>query len=269
VPRLTAITTCKGRLEHLQQTLPALMASPELEVVVVDYDCPDHAGDWVRVNWPRAKVVAVSDRPAFNRSEAKNLGAAGATGDWFFFIDADVRVSETFAQDVQALLRPGDFLLADPRPGDLWGALVVSRADFAACEGYDEAMTGYGSEDVDIISRLMIAGVREASFPSRGFGVIPHDAGLRTRFHHLTDVALSSSINGFYQTAKNDLLRQGVTMDLEDRRKLHAEVVRGFAAPGGLKSFQLAFRRSLIPGLTVEASLRYELKPTQPGDAES
>jgi glycosyltransferase involved in cell wall biosynthesis len=264
MPQLTAITTCKGRLEHLKQTLPALMASPELEVIVVDYDCPDGAGDWVRATWPGAKVVAVSDRPVFNRSEAKNLGAAAAGGDWFFFVDADIRVSETFAHDVQSRLRPGDFLLADPRPGDLWGALVVARADFTACEGYDEAMVGYGSEDVDLISRLMIAGVREASFPSLNFGVIPHDAALRTRFHNLTDVALSASINGFYRTAKNDLLRQGVTIDLEGRRKLYAEVVNGFAAPGGLKSFQLAFRRSLIPGLTVEAALHYDLKPAPP-----
>jgi glycosyltransferase involved in cell wall biosynthesis len=269
MPQLTAIITCKGRLDHLKQTLPALMVSPELEVVVVDYDCPDHAGDWVRGTWPTARVVAVSDRPVFNRSEAKNLGAAAASGDWLVFIDADIRVSETFAQDVQARLQPGVFLLADPRPGDLWGALVVSRADFALCEGYDEAMVGYGSEDVDIISRLMIAGVREAGFPSLNFGVIPHDAALRTRYHDLTDIDLSASINGFYRTAKNDLLRQGVTMDLEGRRKLYAEVVRGFATPGGLKSFQLAFRRTLIPGQTVEATLRYELKPTQPEDAES
>ena len=96
-----------------------------------------------------------------------------------------------------------------------------------------------------------------------------HDAALRTRFHDLADVTLSSAINGFYQTAKNDLLRQGVTMGLEDRRKLHAEVARGFAAPDGLRSFQLAFRRSLIPGLTVEAALRYDLKPTEPGDREA
>jgi len=41
-------------------------------------------------------------------------------------------------------------------------------------------------------------------------------------------------------------------------------VVRGFATPGGLKSFQLAFRQSFIPGLTVDATLRYDLKPTPP-----
>ncbi len=262
MPRLSAITTCKGRLEHLKQTLPTLMASPDLEVVVVDYDCPDGAGDWVRATWPDAKVVAVSERPQFNRSDAKNLGAAAASGDWFFFIDADVRASKTFAQTVQVLLQPGVFLLADPRPGDLWGALVVSRTDFEALEGYDEAMLGYGSEDVDIISRLLIAGVREASFSSRDFGVIPHDAALRTRFHELTDVELSASINGLYRTAKNDLLRQGVTMDLDGRRKLYAEVVRAFATPGGLKSFQLGFRQTFIPGLTVDATLRYDLKPT-------
>jgi len=262
MPLVTAITTCKGRLEHLKQTLPALMASPGLEVVVVDYDCPDGAGDWARATWPAAKVVSVSDRPWYNRSDANNLGAAVATGDWLFFADADVRIAEGFMQTVQPLLRPGVFLLADPRPAELWGALFVSRRDFEAIGGFDEAMQGYGSEDVDLLARLMMAGVREASFPSRGFGVIPHDQAVRTRFHEIADIALSGSINGFYRTAKNDLARQGVLLDLAGRRKLYADVVNAFAAPGGIETFQIGFRRSLVPGLTVNAALRYDLTPT-------
>jgi hypothetical protein len=79
-------------------------------------------------------------------------------------------------------------------------------------------------------------------------------------------VDLSSAINGFYRTAKNDLLRQGVSLNLEGRRKLHADVVRAFATPGGLKSFQLGFRQTFIPGLTVDAILRYDLTPTSSRD---
>jgi hypothetical protein len=261
---LTAITTCKGRLEHLKATLPTLMSVPDLEVVVVDYDCPDHAGDWVRADWPRARVVAVSDRPWFNRSEAKNLGAAVASGDWLFFIDADVCVGEAFVQSVQGLLRPGVFLLADPRPADLWGALIVSRADFEAIGGYDQAMEDYGSEDVDIIARLMIAGIEETGFPSQTLQVIPHDQAMRTRFHERTDIDLSASINGFYRTAKNDLIRQGLVLDLDARRALYADVRRAFAAPGGIQAFQIAFRQTLVPGLTVNATLRYDLSPPPP-----
>jgi hypothetical protein len=264
MPRLTAITTCKGRLEHLKATLPALMAVPDLEVVVVDYDCPDRAGDWVRATWPQARVVAVAERPWFNRSEAKNLGAAAAGGDWLFFIDADIRIGAGFMQGIQGLLRPGVFLLADPRPAELWGALIVSRADFEAIGGYDEAMEDYGSEDVDILGRLMIAGVKEAGFPSGKLTVIPHDQALRTRFHAQTDIELSASINGFYRVAKGDLIRQGLVLDLAARRALYANVRRAFAAPGGIQSFQIAFRQSVVPGLAVNATLHYDLTPNPP-----
>ncbi|HEX4197177.1 MAG TPA: glycosyltransferase [Caulobacteraceae bacterium] len=265
MPRLSAITTCKGRLEHLKETLPALMADPELEVVVVDYDDPDGAGDWVRANHPDARVVAVADRPFFNRSEAKNLGAAAASGDWLFFIDADVHVGAGLTQGVQALLRPRVFLLPDPRPADLWGVLIVARADFEAAGGYDEAMEDYGSEDVDVLARLMIAGLAEVGFPSEGLVAIAHDHALRTRFHRVANLDLSASINGFYLTAKNDLLRQGVVLDLEARRKLYADVARTFSAPGGLQSFQIGFRQTQVPHLTVTASLRYDFTPPKPG----
>ena len=46
------------------------------------------------------------------------------------------------------------------------------------------------------------------------------------------------------------------------RRKLYADVVNAFAAPGGIKTFQIGFRSSLVPGLTVNASLRYDLVET-------
>lgn len=269
MPKLTAITTCKGRLEHLKETLPELMADPELEVVVVDYDDPDHSSDWVRANHPGARVVQVATRPWFNRSEAKNLGAAAATGDWLFFIDADIHVGEALTQRVQDLMRPGVFLLPEPRPADLWGVLMVSRADFAAVGGYDEAMENYGSEDVDLLARLMIAGLAEVGFPGQDLVAIVHDHALRTRFHQVANIDLTASINGFYLTAKNDLLRQGVVLDLEARRKLHADVARAFAAAGGPQSFQIGFRRTEVPHLTVTASLRYDFTPPKRGQASA
>ncbi len=39
-PKFSIITTCKGRLEHLKQTLPAMLAQKDSEVIVVDYSCP-------------------------------------------------------------------------------------------------------------------------------------------------------------------------------------------------------------------------------------
>jgi glycosyltransferase involved in cell wall biosynthesis len=115
---ISAITTCKGRLEHLKQSLPALMATG-MEVIVVDYDCPDQAGAWVQANWPQARVVAVSDRPRFNRSAARNLGAAAATGEWLVFLDSDAIAAPAFVSAVEPLLKAGVFLLPNPGPPDL------------------------------------------------------------------------------------------------------------------------------------------------------
>jgi hypothetical protein len=105
----------------------------------------------------------------------------------------------------------------------------------------------------------MFARVKEAAFPSDGVKSIPHDLASRTRFQELKDVRLSGAINGFYRTVKNDLVRQNVVLDLEGRRKLYADVRRAFASPGGAQSFQVAFRRTTVSGLTIQAVLRYDL----------
>jgi hypothetical protein len=41
VPRLSIVTTCKGRLHHLRRSLPGFLAQPDTQVIVVDYDCPE------------------------------------------------------------------------------------------------------------------------------------------------------------------------------------------------------------------------------------
>jgi hypothetical protein len=51
---VSLITTCKGRLAHLKETLPAFLAQGAgCEVIVVDYDCPEGAATWVNANHPR------------------------------------------------------------------------------------------------------------------------------------------------------------------------------------------------------------------------
>jgi len=43
-PKFSIVTTCKGRLGNLQQSLPTFVAQAAAEVVVVDYDCPESTG---------------------------------------------------------------------------------------------------------------------------------------------------------------------------------------------------------------------------------
>ena len=261
MPLISAITTCKGRLAHLKQTLPPLMRLG-LEVIVVDYDCPDGAGAWVRETYPRARVVAVSDRPTFNAAAARNLGAAQATGDWLFFVDADALVApELIAAAEPQLNDPNVFLmLPEPRDHDLYGAIILSRVWFDALGGYDEAFEGWGAEDVDLIERLQIRGVREGALPTAGLTPIAHTDAERTRFHAIADVTVTSTINSLYRMAKNDLARHGQWLEAADRVRLYASIRDALLAAKGVRAIQLPVRASGLPRFDVFVTLNYEIK---------
>jgi len=168
VPRLSIVTTCKGRLHHLRQSLPRFLAQPDCEVIVVDYDCPDGTADVVRREFPAAKVVAVNDRPQFNISAARNLGADSATSPWLAFIDADIVIAADFLE--RLCLRPGSFYRFPPRDrgSSLLGSCVMPADAYRAVGRYDEVIQGYGGDDQDMYFRLGLAGLRP-QFMDLGF----------------------------------------------------------------------------------------------------
>ena len=105
LPAISFVTTCKGRLAALKQSLPRMVAQPHAEVIVVDYDCPEGAGAWVAAEHPAARVVQVRDAPMFNIARARNLGAQAARGEWLGFVDADILLDEHFMEQALARLR--------------------------------------------------------------------------------------------------------------------------------------------------------------------
>ena len=92
------IIPCKGRLTHLQETLPYKLVQQThytYEVIIVDYNCPNFTEEWCnRLHHNLVRVVRV---PApisyFNNSHCRNCGAAEALGDVLCFSDADCYLS--------------------------------------------------------------------------------------------------------------------------------------------------------------------------------
>ena len=68
--KFSIVTTCKGRLAHLKQSLPAMLAQDGAEVVVVDYCCPERAGDWVESAFPSVQVVRADGEEGFSNWRA-------------------------------------------------------------------------------------------------------------------------------------------------------------------------------------------------------
>jgi glycosyltransferase involved in cell wall biosynthesis len=203
---LCFITTCRGRLANLKQSLPTFVAQPNTSCIVVDYDCPQHTGAWVRKNFPQVRVVHVTDCPRFELSRARNLGAEAADAPWLCFIDADVQLAANFAAAVTPLLQPRSFYQPDPRPMELMGTCIVHRDDFRRIEGYDDVLQGWGAEDGDFYARLKLIGTRLRNFPGDLLTPLPHDPAARVQFYEEKNQWLNCAANRVYCRAKFDLM---------------------------------------------------------------
>ena len=261
---LSVIITCKGRLEHLRRTLPAAVEHlAGAEFILVDYDCPQHAGDWALANLPTVTVVRVKDRPHFSCAKSRNAGAARATAPWLLFMDADDLLTAPLLAEIQSRQASGVFLLPDPRPPILYGMVAVARADFEAVGRYDEIFEGWGCEDVEFLGRLEAHGLRPAKFDARSIIGIEHEDSARTQFHEVGLRALNWTVNGAYMAAKRDLTRLGLSMATTELQSLYGAfkgALANAAFDGRTVSHRVAFRREAFGALDVVTSLKYDIE---------
>lgn len=207
---ISVVTTCKGRLRHLQQTLPLLIAQAPAEIIVVDYGCPDNAGDWIAKNYPAVNVVRVNDDQGFCVARARNFGAMAASSDWIFFIDADIQVSTKLFEWMNSSLDDQNFYRAGrvdgKRKTDTWGTFICGRRIFESISGFDEVFRGWGGEDDDIFRRLVCMGVNESEYPGEFVNPIQHDDVVRLAFYDVKERDIHHCINWLYIEAKMQLM---------------------------------------------------------------
>lgn len=240
-PVLSIITTCKGRLAHLKESLPTMAAQPDTEVVVVDYDCPEATAAYVREHFPAVKVVKVESRPQFNNWEARNIGAAQASAPLFVFVDADTLLADDFAAWITGAIAPGTYgkmpnalelsMHKDEvlRGGAnrLEGLLAMPAATFRDLEGYDDLLQGWGAGgDTDLVDRLEFHGHRKIVLPEAlVVRAIAHSDAERVRFHRLS-ISESHLIGLLYRTSKLSMMKLfGRELAGVDRKRLHALAV--------------------------------------------
>jgi glycosyltransferase involved in cell wall biosynthesis len=222
---ITFITTCRGRLAHLRETLPSLAAQSDAAVIVVDYGCPDKSGAWVEANFTDVEVVRSDESTRFELARARNLGAQRAQSPWMCFIDADTRVDVGFSERLKPLLQAGRFYQADPRNIETWGTSICAKADFDCVGGYDEVIQGWGKEDDDFYARLLLAGVRYGTFPGDMLHGIRHAEAERVAHYAVKDRRRGESSNYVYGRAKIDLmLLRHTPLSLEARKELYTQV---------------------------------------------
>lgn len=245
--RFSIITACKGRLEHVKQSLPRMVAQDDAEVIVVDYSCPEGTGDYVEQNFPGVRVVRVAGEDGFSNWKARNRGAAVATGQLLVFCDADAILAESataviaqsipqraygfFTRNATARFNRSKLRLST---NQLRGFQVVPAGVFRKMGGYDEVLSGYAAGgDTDLEERLALFGFKGIKL---GDGIIDdvveHDNAARFTFHR-EPIRLSYAAGLLYRRAKITLIKgrkKGLT--LVERKRLYALAQKAAAQLG-------------------------------------
>jgi glycosyltransferase involved in cell wall biosynthesis len=189
--RVSLCTAVRDRLHHLRRTLPRNLADnadyPELELVLLDYDSSDGLGDWVRrelgaeIASGRLVYYHIAGREAFDRGHARNLLFRLASGEIVCNVDADNFTGDGYAEYVNDAFnrQDGIFLCPDVEGeqkhfSDAFGRVCVRKRDFLEIGGYDEEMSDYGWEDLDLYARLRCLGLEQRGIDSRFLTYIEH-----------------------------------------------------------------------------------------------
>lgn len=180
-PRIVFCTTCKGRAQHIKQTLPQNLADnadyPNASFVVLDYDSPDDLMGYLSEHRPviksgRLAVFSYLAGGPFRMAHAKNmahrLGILDGA-DILVNLDADNFTGQGFATYIaeQFAADPNCFLWAQMikgvLPRGIHGRIAVSTHAYLNAGGYDEKFDCWGPDDKDFNGRLRRLGYAAVS----------------------------------------------------------------------------------------------------------
>lgn len=183
---ITAVTTCMGRRNHLEMTLPLMLQEFD-HVIVVDWSCPQDSGTWAVKQG--AEVVYQRGEKHFNVSRARNVGALRVKSRSLCFVDADVLVMSGIKAEIEENLNLSTMVLASRTSQNvdvtsLTGFIALDIGQFWGVGGYDETLEGYALEDCHLRARLCLdRGVKAARLSPGALGALRHGDDLRGMFY--------------------------------------------------------------------------------------
>jgi hypothetical protein len=159
VHKISIVTTCMDRLDDLSQTLPLNIEKnfdgPPVEFVLIDYN------SWIKENMIEyikdgiLNYYRTEEPVGYSMAHSRNIGFRVASGDIVNSVDADNMINSGFTRYVNKLAnqQPHKAIFAKGRRM-LRGRLGFYKAEFVKLlGGYDEQITGNGSEDHDLMHR--------------------------------------------------------------------------------------------------------------------
>lgn len=190
---ISIIIPCKARLQHLLDSLPTILAQTyqDLQVIIIDFNCPEGTKKTIEKEFSDNRIEVYKEKVGkdyWNLSESRNAGYKYIKGDRLLFLDADTMLQPTFIEMAVKQLNEKTFvtgLIAPPWNG--CGCLFVNKSDYEKARGYNEALTGWGYDDIDMYKRLEKLGLTRIDFDYKLISNIAHEDSGRNKFHGNVD----------------------------------------------------------------------------------
>lgn len=183
--KVSVIIPCKNRLEHLKQSLPLVFKQTheDLEVIVVDYNCPQKSGEWAMENFD-CRIFNCNVGPdEWSLSAARNAGFKVSKGDVVLFLDADaLLIDANFISNHLKILVEGSFICGWGA-GIATGCMMCYRTAFEAVNGYNELIQSWGAEDIKIYQAFEKDLCIERRVWVSGIENINHGDDMRNYYH--------------------------------------------------------------------------------------
>ena len=204
-------STCKGRAQHIKQTLPRNLADnnlPDTKFVLLDYNSEDDLADYIKNNFSQemanGKLVfyQLKEKASFKMAHAKNMAhrlgiMEGA--DILVNLDADNFTGKDFDKYILSKFNEGNdiFLWSEMiKEGEgrltrgISGRIAVSKLAFINSGGYDEKYETYSPDDKDFNARLRRMGYLGVKIDNQFLKAIAHNDKMRFKeYKHVARVA--------------------------------------------------------------------------------
>jgi hypothetical protein len=198
-PRIAFCTTCKGRTQHLEQTLPRNLKDNEdygnAVFVLVNYNSSDHFNRYLRDNYwreieiGRLVVYNFTEPTNFKMAHAKNLShrlGIREGAEILVNLDADNFTGSRCAERISVIFEEkAVFAWAGVVKGrgrryrGCGGRIVVSTHSFLNAGGYDEKFETWSPDDKDFTARLCRLGYKAREIGYDYLESIPHNNFVR------------------------------------------------------------------------------------------
>lgn len=213
-PCIIFCTTCKGRTQHIEQTLPRNIADnvnyENCKFVILDYNSNDGLVQLLKDKYQKyidnGKVIVyhyTEDHP-FQMAHAKNmvhrLGILEGA-DILVNMDADNFTGAGFASFLAAEMIEKNFFMwskmilhgEERLPRGISGRIAVTKAQFLNVGGYDEKYDTWSPDDKDFNARLCRIGYEAKEVHPRFLDAILHNDKMRFREYKHAQVNMGES----------------------------------------------------------------------------